>query len=130
MLEGISLKQAYHFAQIALNDHFRQFDYDNIFTNIQIYGSPEPPAYNISTISCPSYVYYGTHDAFVPVKGARKFFKRLGNVKEVTELPWSHNELLYAKNIDLLVNYPIIRSMLTDSETFNSRNYVFSNYYK
>lgn len=43
---------------------FRKYDFGSA-KNQRLYGSPEPPSYNISAIGTPLYVFYGTADNLV-----------------------------------------------------------------
>lgn len=44
---------------------FRQFDYGRQ-KNLKKYGTPTPPNYNISAITCPVATYYSRRDFLVP----------------------------------------------------------------
>lgn len=42
-------------------EEFREFDYGKIL-NIEKYGSPVPPHYNLTSVRVPVYLYYSTND--------------------------------------------------------------------
>jgi len=51
---------------------FKQFDY-GILGNINVYGLPNPPNYDLSKIKVPVYLYYSKNDWLANVK-VRIFF--------------------------------------------------------
>ncbi|KAJ8676400.1 hypothetical protein QAD02_012187 [Eretmocerus hayati] len=60
---GASWKQLIHYGQGYINPgYFRLFDYGDIKKNYQIYGSPSPPEYQLSTITVPVALFSSTSD--------------------------------------------------------------------
>ena len=57
----LSVQQVDHFLQSYRSGKFRKYDYGR--NNLRIYGTTEPPAYNISNIIAPIYIYRATEDA-------------------------------------------------------------------
>lgn len=56
---GSSLKVVHHVAGF-LRDKFDKYDYGA--ENMKIYGTPNPPAYNVGNIKAPVYVMYAVND--------------------------------------------------------------------
>lgn len=61
---GANLKQLIHYFQVIQGD-FKQFDYHNETMNIEVYGSPVPPKYDLGQITAPVAIYYGVNDWLV-----------------------------------------------------------------
>ncbi|XP_054259396.1 lipase 3-like [Macrosteles quadrilineatus] len=58
---GISVKVILHFIQIACAKRFQQFDYGSR-GNRQMYGSTQPPQYDLQRIQLPVYLVYSDKD--------------------------------------------------------------------
>ena len=61
---GTSMKGTIHYQQNSTSDNFRRFNYGRR-RNQQIYGSNEPPEYNIQDITVPTVIMYGLKDKLV-----------------------------------------------------------------
>lgn len=59
-IDNFSEKQTKHFYQINQSKKFQMYDYG--IENQRIYGSTNPPEYDLSAIDVPIYIMYGTHD--------------------------------------------------------------------
>jgi pimeloyl-ACP methyl ester carboxylesterase len=59
---GTSVKNIVHFAQLVRSGLYRQFDYGTA-GNLQQYGQPSPPAFDISHLKVPAALFTGGHDA-------------------------------------------------------------------
>lgn len=59
---GTSIRNMIHWAQAVYTDHFQMFDFGSSSKNIEHYGVPNPPIYNISNIITDIIVYYGGMD--------------------------------------------------------------------
>lgn len=58
---GTSTKTLEHFAQEIISQKFRQYDYGES-KNMKIYGSPDPPNYDLSQIRVPIKLFYADND--------------------------------------------------------------------
>jgi pimeloyl-ACP methyl ester carboxylesterase len=63
---AISIGQFKHFKQISKSRKFQYFDYGD--KNIRIYGSKNPPEYNLGRVTVPIYIYWGTLDSTIDRK--------------------------------------------------------------
>lgn len=55
---GSSVKNMDHFDQIIKSGKFRKYDY-GATKNQQIYGTKEPPVYNLTRIDVPTHLFVG-----------------------------------------------------------------------
>ena len=67
---GSSVKDLSHFAQLVRNKSFAQFDYGTT-KNIQIYGTPTPPPYDLSKIQNKVCLFVGKDDRLSTVADNR-----------------------------------------------------------
>lgn len=67
-------KQAFHYIQHFKTDKFRQFDY-GAEKNLQIYGTPEPPDYNLGLVSAPVAFFVGKNDRYGTVEVRKNVFR-------------------------------------------------------
>ncbi|XP_053618551.1 lipase 1-like [Plodia interpunctella] len=91
---------------------FRKFDYGA--DNIRLYGSEEPPKYNLSAVSVPVVAIYGQNDGLVDTKDVQWLMKKLPNVVEawlVRDPKWNHFDVTYSQYTGDLM-YPKIRTYL------------------
>ena len=51
-----------HWVQSLLQPVFDKFDYGSATLNIQHYGQPTPPSYNLSLVDIPVALFSGSHD--------------------------------------------------------------------
>lgn len=61
---GTSVKDMQHFAQLITSNEFRKFDYGPE-RNKEVYGSREPPPYQLSRCNINMALFFGENDAFV-----------------------------------------------------------------
>lgn len=83
--------------------------------NQKIYRSNRPPSYNLSQITAPVTVIYGSKDAIVSPDGVLQLIRELPNVRQTYELPWNHLDVILARDVDVLVNDKIIRDMIAEA---------------
>lgn len=58
---GAATKQLLHYAQLFDSGKFRQYDYGRA-ENKRRYGTPEPPDYDLSKMTIPTFLHYGLND--------------------------------------------------------------------
>lgn len=61
----LSVKTFIHSGQNFRSCEFLKYDY-GIKMNLRKYGQTEPPAYNLTNVQTPLYIYYGDGDNLVP----------------------------------------------------------------
>ncbi|XP_026468933.1 lipase 3-like [Ctenocephalides felis] len=115
---GASTKQMIHYGQLIVSKKFRQYDYGQL-GNLELYGFPEPPDYDLSKITTPVALYIGPNDNTGTPEDAEILASLLPNVILNFLGPgpnWSHvdfiwgedvKELLYDKVIDTIMKYNV-----------------------
>lgn len=63
VVDNVSVKQLVHFSQLVQSGKFQKYDYES--SNKNFYGISHPPEYNLSKITAPISILYGTKDALV-----------------------------------------------------------------
>lgn len=63
---GASWKQLIHYGQMINSGKFQMYDYRNsggsTNKNLKLYGTEQPPEYQLSRVRVPTALYYGTSD--------------------------------------------------------------------
>ncbi|XP_034254864.1 lipase 1-like isoform X2 [Thrips palmi] len=108
---GGSIRQVLHYGQSIASGGFQKYDFGSV-KNLKLYGSPHPPSYNLSAITTPIYVYYGTSDGLVSSEDVRKFTKQCPAVKEVHALPYNHLDYALADDINEAYIKPVIGTLM------------------
>lgn len=58
---GASIRQVAHFGQVIRFNAFRRYNFNSL-RNLAVYGSLNPPKYNLANVNVPSYIHYGLSD--------------------------------------------------------------------
>jgi len=115
LVSGASTKTFYHLTQLFSSGYFTMFNYGR-FENMKRYGSPKPPAYNLSQITAPVAVYFGYNDNLVSSEAALQTAKEMPNVvrlKPISDPRFTHFDFLYGTNAKEVLYEDVI-------ELFNS----------
>ncbi|XP_025420148.1 lipase 3-like [Sipha flava] len=103
---GASARQLTHFAQLMKrNQWFGQYNY-NKQKNMEVYGQPDPPAYELSGITVPTALYHAENDWLSTMKDVNVLAQRLPNVVENKVMPYpefNHLDFLWASDIKNIV---------------------------
>lgn len=101
---GTSLRNLNHWSQILVDDTFRKFDFGNADLNIQHYGTPNPPSYNLSNVDVPVSLFVGTEDKLGDFNDNRRLKEELVNVpyKFYKEYPKGHVTFVWGKDMSYL----------------------------
>ncbi|KAK1367704.1 LICH hydrolase [Heracleum sosnowskyi] len=107
-----SIKNLVHWAQGVRKQVFAQYDYGDAATNLEHYGKPEPPSYNLLKIpkDFPLFLIYGGLDLLAIRKDVHILLGKLGSNRNIRELyidNYAHLDFLEAVNAKDLV-YPDI----------------------
>lgn len=108
---GASLKQAIHYGQLVKNRRFSQYDY-GMKINLEIYGSEEPPEYNLTNVVVPIAYYYGKTDIIIVLKDQKDSIKLLPNVVENYLVPsseFTHMDMIMGNDAPILVNERVLK---------------------
>lgn len=107
----VVLVKLHHYCQWFHRGAPRKFDY-GILRNQIFYNKTIPPEYNFDNINVPLYIFYGNEDYLATPMDVRILLNRLGNkVKNTTYYNkgrFSHNDFIFAKNVNQLVNAIVI----------------------
>ncbi|XP_066249536.1 lipase 1-like [Euwallacea similis] len=101
-----STKQIHHYTQIMETGEFKRFDYGSK-GNSKRYGTRKAPKYNLSVITMPTVIFYGTGDYLASPKSVKRVAAEITNSeKTVIEVPYAgfdHIDFLWARNVKQLV---------------------------
>ncbi|XP_073832453.1 lipase 3-like isoform X3 [Musca autumnalis] len=116
---SISARQSFHFIQLFISGHFRQYDH-GIDGNLQHYNRTTPPDYEVNKIMprFPFHFYYSDFDDFATKPDVEKFLGVLGNrsIKHFINLKnFAHFDFMWGYNIKRLIN-PVVLKIMQDTE--------------
>ncbi|XP_034244714.1 lipase 1-like [Thrips palmi] len=112
---GGSIRQFMHYLQSTTSGGFRKYDFGPE-KNQRLYGSLEPPSYNLSAIATPVHVFYGTGDYLTTPKNVVRFIKRCPTVQKVHAVP-HFNHVDFITGDDYIVTELVNKKIL---EVFQS----------
>ncbi|XP_036147183.1 lipase 3 [Monomorium pharaonis] len=110
-------KQLMHYAQLIksgtflLPGKFKQYDH-GILNNKKIYGTLNPPTYDLSKITAPVHLYYSENDWLSNVKDVEKLYSELSNPSGKTiiaDKKFNHVDYMWATDAKKLV-YDLVLS--------------------
>lgn len=118
---GAAVRQGIHYAQnirtgklfkcstfaatYLFAGHFSQYSHGKA-ENQKIYGSEQPPDYNLTRVVVPIAYFYAKHDTIVPEVDQIRSIKLFPNIVESYEAPYdklTHMEMMVGDNIAHLV---------------------------
>ncbi|OXU21284.1 hypothetical protein TSAR_013378 [Trichomalopsis sarcophagae] len=101
---GTSVKLFVHWLQQMDLGEFRNFDYGTK-DNLKVYGSPEPPNYDLSKIQIPIAVFCSDNDWVESPTDAKHFYEQVPNKLGFYEVDHSYNhfDFLWGLNASSLV---------------------------
>nr|CAI5863806.1 unnamed protein product [Callosobruchus analis] len=107
---GCSIKQLKHYIQEIDSGHFRQYDY-GVLRNLEVYNQSNPPDYDISKVTCPVALLYGTNDRNTAPKDVEALANSLPNLVKLHKIEkptFNRADFIFAKDSDALVNFVVI----------------------
>ncbi|XP_059045188.1 lipase 1-like [Achroia grisella] len=96
---GNSLKNIYHLSQIANRNAFADYDYGAI-KNIEVYGTPTPPKFDLSKVTAKTALLVGQNDFLSTVEDVEALNAELSNVVRYQILPdkkFNHLDFVWGK---------------------------------
>ncbi|XP_050551161.1 uncharacterized protein LOC118266188 [Spodoptera frugiperda] len=108
-----SAKVIKQYAQGVASNEFRRYDYGP-YINWQVYGSEEPPKYNIAEVQVPVTLYYSEEDWLASPEDVARLQKELPNVREALRVPeehFSHMDFQFSTKAPEMVYQRLIQSM-------------------
>jgi len=112
---GASTRPFVHYAQLhQLDNKFKKYDYGSSEANIDHYGTPEPPEYDLSKISAPVAIFAGDNDNLVATEDAEYLSTLLPNLFhfEVVDYPkCSHYDFAIGIDAGEKIYKPLLKMM-------------------
>ena len=108
------MKTYKHFLQL-LDGKFTKFDYGDE-TNMKLYGSFDPPEYNLNNVKVPTKIFVGEGDMISTINNAQKLSTALPNSMgyHVVDRPrWNHIDFTFSMDSRRLVFDYIIADLNT-----------------
>jgi len=102
---GSSVQNMYYWSQMFNNPDFSMYDYGKN-GNIQVYGTPEPPVYDLGQIVEPVHMFVGEYDELAPLTDTSSLRGKLtgsSNV-EYRTYPLGHASFLWGLDVATYVN--------------------------
>ncbi|KAJ8710470.1 hypothetical protein PYW08_008985 [Mythimna loreyi] len=96
---GTSVHNMARYGQSMNSDRFEKFNYGKE-QNLVVYGSEQPPAYNLSATTVPVLCIYGNNDGLVDAKDVEWLMSKLPNVIELVKVEdplWTHMDVPYSQ---------------------------------
>ncbi|XP_063702781.1 lipase 3-like [Culicoides brevitarsis] len=97
--DNISSKILWHFAQVQNSERFEKYDYGKE-ENLMRYGSIQPPLYNLTRVTVPIVLAYGTRDSLTKAEDTEILIPQLKSITKVIKLPWNHVDMIIGRNVD------------------------------
>ncbi|XP_057368505.1 gastric triacylglycerol lipase-like [Daphnia carinata] len=101
----VHLLQNYNFGE-----SFLKFDYGPE-RNLERYGTPYPPEYNLTLVTAPVFLVHADNDPFAPPQDVAWLKGKLGNLKGSLRVPsptFSHGDFVWSPRVAELVHKPAI----------------------
>ncbi|KAK1137188.1 hypothetical protein K0M31_001712 [Melipona bicolor] len=102
---GSSAKQIIHYGQNVLSGSFRKFDHGPT-KNLKIYGSTQPPKYDLEKVKTPITIFYSENDFLTDPTDITKLTDKLPNVTEIRKieyLKFNHVDYLWGRDARMLL---------------------------
>ncbi|XP_029170659.1 lipase 3-like isoform X2 [Nylanderia fulva] len=107
---GAAMKQIVHYGQSIISGNFRKYDY-GAKANLKLYGSTQPPKYNLERVKVPVAIFYSDNDLLTHYTDVQKLINRLPNVIEVKKVPYekfNHIDFLWGRDARTLLYNRIV----------------------
>ncbi|XP_067946055.1 gastric triacylglycerol lipase-like [Watersipora subatra] len=111
---GTSVRNMMHFVQMYDSKVCSRYDYGSPAKNVLHYGTPVPPAYNLSAIThTPVSLYYGGHDWLADPKDVNYILSHLKTIQRSEYIPgWDHLDFLWAMDATSKLYNSVIEELL------------------
>lgn len=96
------------------SNDFRKFDYDDMGKNEAVYGQKEPPSYNLSQVTAPTFFHYSIGDETATAENAMTLKAHLPNLIGEYVVPredFAHIDFVYSTYVRRLLNDKIVNVM-------------------
>lgn len=114
---GTSTKNFVHFMQGYASKKFQRYNYYDLEENDNVYGSPKPPVYNVSSTSAPISLFVSESDWYSRIEDVKILRRKLPNVMNYIvfnkTLEFTHLEFIYGARVKNLINDPVVSLLMT-----------------
>ncbi|XP_075234853.1 lipase 1-like [Lycorma delicatula] len=96
---GSSVKTSKHYLQLVGTGTFKHFDFEDDVKNIKMWGSPEPPKYDLEKVTAPVAIFYTPSDELISAEDAEYMIETLPNVIKTWRAPeigFSHFDFVFS----------------------------------
>lgn len=110
---GASTYQLVHYVQAARSGRFCQFDWGSSEMNMDKYGRPTPPDYNLNNVQARVILHYSDNDWLSAPVDVERLYKKLPNA-EINHIPdkkYEHMDFVWGIGAKEVLYKPIIASM-------------------
>lgn len=120
---GASTKQMKQYAQAVASQEFTKYDYGSVI-NQRVYGSSQPPQYQMHKVQVPVALYYSDDDWLAHPQDVARLEKELPNVKDsykVAEPHFNNMDFQFSKKAPKAIYNRLIESIQKQDQ----QNYVY-----
>ncbi|CAK9822142.1 Lipase 3 [Anthophora retusa] len=108
---GSSAKQIIHYCQSILSGSFCKFDYGTT-QNLKIYGSTQPPNYDLEKVKTPIAIFYSENDFLTDPADVNQLIDKLPNVMETKKIEYSkfnHIDYMWGRDASTLLYNAVLK---------------------
>lgn len=120
---GASTRQMKQYAQAVASHQFTKYDYGSEI-NQKVYGSRQPPQYQMQKVQVPVALYYSEDDWLASPEDVAKLERELPNVKDSYKVPethFNHMDFQFSKKAPEVIYKRLIESIQKQDQ----QNYVY-----
>ncbi|EDV32147.2 LOW QUALITY PROTEIN: uncharacterized protein Dana_GF14186 [Drosophila ananassae] len=120
---GVSSNQGIHYIQSHVSNDFRLYDWGTR-KNLEYYGVPDPPAYDLTQITSELYLYYGLTDGSANKDDISRLPDLLPNLALLYEVPdptWGHLDFIFATKVKEVINDLVIGNSQAFEDKINGK---------
>ncbi|KAF2891758.1 hypothetical protein ILUMI_14415, partial [Ignelater luminosus] len=108
---GSAIRQGQHAAQLITTGKFQKYDYGKV-KNLEIYGQPTPPQYNLSKITAPVAIYVGDRDIYAKQEDTDKTASEISNLVVYRYIEgFSHLDVIWGIDAPSVIFNDILEQM-------------------
>ncbi|KAF2891597.1 hypothetical protein ILUMI_14576, partial [Ignelater luminosus] len=108
---GSAIRQGQHYGQLITTGKFQKYDYGKI-KNLEIYGQPTPPQYNLSKITAPVAIYVGDRDIYAKKEDTDKTAAEISNLVVYRYIEgFSHLDVIWGIDAPSVIFNDILEQM-------------------
>ena len=89
-----------HYCQMVSKKSFQAFHWGSEAENLINYNSPQPPTYQLGSVTVPSVVFWSDRDSIACGSDVSRLQKELPNIISSHKLDYSHIDFLWGEKAD------------------------------